>query len=248
MIVGSVTMNGRDVGTLSVGEGDEGTDRAARAASGSDALASLSPPGLPRAGAPHYGASAGPSGSHDVPRGPSGGPSPAMSADRRQVAATAAKEWRAAGMSETGIAGVMANIQQESNFNPTLRHPDQPHWSGEAHFAHGLYQEGGEEWNRYAGWLGKNYPGANWQDPKLQSEFAAQNLKANYPKVWAAMQGARSREEAASAYAAGYLKPAANYLASRIAGFRSRGVPPTEAFTGPQPQPTAAAPAGASPL
>lgn len=134
-------------------------------------------------------------------------------------------EWRKAGMSDHGIAGVLANVQRESNFNPTLRHPDQPHWGGEAHYAHGLYQEGGEEWNNYAQWLNKNHPSEDWQDPRLQSEFAAQNLKNNYPKVWEAMSNATSPVQAGASYASGYLKPAANLLSARIADFQRSGVP-----------------------
>ncbi len=161
---------------------------------------------------------------------------------KRSVAATAAREWQSAGMSPTGTAGVLANIGEESAFDPTLRHPDQPHYGGEAHYAHGLYQEGGAEWNRYSAWLDKYHPGADWRDPQLQSRFAAVNLKENYPQVWERMNRARSREEAASLYASGYLKPAERYLASRLRGFSRRGVPPVEAFTGsaPAPAPTAA--------
>jgi hypothetical protein len=117
----------------------------------------------------------------------------------------------------------MANIGEESAFNPTLRHADQPAFGGEAHFAHGLYQEGGTEWNHFAAWIGKNYPGADWRDPKLQSEFAAWNLKTNYPGVWNRMSHG-NKEQAAAAYAAGYLKPAARYLSSRLGKF-SHGVP-----------------------
>jgi hypothetical protein len=155
-----------------------------------------------------------------------------MSGNRSAIAAIAASNWRAAGMSENGIAGILANIGAESNFNPSTRHSDQPHWRGEANFAHGLYQEGGQEWLNYSAWLRKHHPGADWRDPALQSTFAAENLKKNYPGVWKRMQGARTREEAAAAYASGYLKPRADYLHSRIAGFNRHGVPPVDAFTG----------------
>jgi hypothetical protein len=146
-----------------------------------------------------------------------------LSSSKQQVAQIVANEWRDAGMSEAGIAGLLANIKEESSFNPTLRHPDQPRWGGEAHFAHGLYQEGGAEWLNYSKWLGQNHPGADWRDPKLQSEFAALNLKKNYPGVWSRMLHG-SKEQAAAAYAAGYLKPAARYLSSRLHKF-SHGVP-----------------------
>ena len=165
-----------------------------------------------------------------VPTGPGGGPFGSLPTDKRKVAQIAANAWRAAGMSDAGIAGLMANINEESGFKPWLRHADQPHYGGEAHFAHGLYQEGGAEWLHYAAWLGKNYPGSDWRDPKLQSEFAAWNLKTNYPAVWNRMAHG-SKEQAAAAYAAGYLKPAARYLASRLGKF-GHGVPGLPAYVG----------------
>jgi Phage tail lysozyme len=140
-------------------------------------------------------------------------------------------EWRAAGMSDTGIAGLLANIREESNFNPTLRHFDQPaaKWRGtEASFAHGLYQEGADEWNHYAAWLAKNHPGADWRNSTLQSRFAAWNLKTNYPKVWSRMQH-DNVVGAASAYASGYLKPAARFLNSRLHKF-GHGLPGLGAY------------------
>ena len=135
-----------------------------------------------------------------------GGPLPA----RSKVASLTAQQLRDAGLPETGVAGVLGNIQQESGFNPTLRHPDQPKFSGEAHYAHGLYQEGGTEWNNYSDWLSKNYPGRSWTDPKLQTEFLVQNLQKNYPKVWQRLNDPNlSAEQKALAFQTGYLKPAA---------------------------------------
>jgi hypothetical protein len=148
--------------------------------------------------------------------------------------------WRAQGASPHAIAGVMANIRVESNFDPTLRHFDQPgytriHGYTEASNAHGLYQEGADEWNNYAAWLQSQHPGADWRDPTLQSQFAAWNLKNNYPGVWSAMNNAQSPAEAASHYVAGYLKPAPQYLYSRLASFRRNGVPDVEQWLGGQP-------------
>ena len=140
--------------------------------------------------------------------GGAGGASGTVNVGKNRVAAGVADAWRKAGMSEAGIAGVLGNIQQESAFNPGLRHPDQPRFGGEAHFAHGLYQEGGDEWNHYAAWLAQAHPGGDWRDPDFQNEFAAANLKKNYPRVWAEMNRAGSPEEAAIAYRRGYLKPA----------------------------------------
>jgi hypothetical protein len=151
-------------------------------------------------------------------------------------AAIAAQAWRGAGMSEAGIAGVLKNIQDESGFNPASRHFDQPGWTrrhglGEPSYSHGLYQEGADEWINYQGWLSKNYPGSDWRDPKLQSEFAAQNLKTRYPGVWREMMQARSGGEAAAAYVRGYLKPSPGNLSSRYQRYM-RGVPGIDYYTG----------------
>jgi hypothetical protein len=160
---------------------------------------------------------------------------------RSDVANSASAAWRNAGMSGNGIAGVMFNINEESGFNPSLRHPDQPRYepTDERHYAHGLYQEGAEEWSRYEGWIRTNHPGADWRDPSLQSEFAAWNLKTNYPGTWARMNAAATPEEAAAIYAREYLKPAAVNLQSRLAkiGQGVSGVTPAVATS-------TAAPAG----
>jgi hypothetical protein len=171
----------------------------------------------------------------DVPAG--SGPAPGkFTGNKREVAKIVADEWSRAGMSKAGIAGLMQNIMDESGFNPNLRHPDQPAFGGEAHFAHGLYQEGGVEWNHYAAWLAKNYPGADWRDPRMQSRFAAYNLKTNYPAVWARMN-AGNRYQAAAAYVSGYLKPAEVYRRGRVARYLHGGVADMEAYTGPLDRP-----------
>jgi hypothetical protein len=159
---------------------------------------------------------------------PQGGAAPAPG--RGAAVTPAIDAWRAAGMPDHGIAGVLHNIKEESGFDPTLRHPDQPNWGGEAHFAHGLYQEGGAEWNHYQSWLGANHPGADWRDAGLQSQFAAWNLKTNYPATWQKMVSASTPEQAASIYASEYLKPALPYLRSRIQSINARGVAPLAAY------------------
>ena len=148
------------------------------------------------------------------------------------IVAPTVDAWRTAGMPDHGIAGVLHNIQAESGFNPLLRHPDQPRFApnDERHYAHGLYQEGAEEWQRYEGWINQNHPGADWRNPTLQSQFAAWNLKTNYPQVWGQMVNARSPEQAAVAYASGYLRPSAPNLRSRIVGINNNGVAPIESY------------------
>ena len=144
------------------------------------------------------------------------------------VQASIVNELRAAGMNDNAIRGILANVKDESGFNPGLRHPDQPKWGGEAHFAHGLYQEGGQEWNNYASWLKQNAPNADWRDPQLQTRFLAQNLKENYAPVWARMNNG-TPEQAAQTFVSGYLKPAENFRLQRVAAY-GRGVPDLDHF------------------
>jgi len=167
----------------------------------------------PAAGVPGQVAAAG---------GPGSSGLPAKTGNvRRDVASTL----RASGMSDNAIAGIFANIHDESSWNPNLRHPDQPRFGGEAHYAHGLYQEGGENWNRYERWL----HGRNWQDPQLQSQFLAENLRTRYPRTWARMNAARTPGEAASIFVNEYLRPAAQYRFPRSQRYM-RGTPALTAY------------------
>lgn len=156
------------------------------------------------------------------PTGPSGVSAPDRTSRRAgDIQQIMTDEWGKMGMPSVGVGGVHLNVGDESGFNPSLRHPDQPRWGGEAHYAHGLYQEGGAEWNRYEGWLKDQGldPNTSWQDPRLQSRFAAWNLKTNYPQVWDRMVNAKTPGEAAVAYLRGYLKPAQQYQDQRAAKY-----------------------------
>jgi hypothetical protein len=184
---------------------------------------------------------------------PGGGPTSTYGGgtQRQQTAQIVANEMRQQGFSENAIAGMLANIKEESNFDPTLRHADQPKFGGEAHFAHGLFQDGGAEWNTWAADMRKRGldPTVAWKDPVEQARFVAGRLKGTigdqqYKNLTERLQAAKSPTEAARLFASGYLKPAAQYLRNRIAGFERRGVPGVESFTGP---PTGQAPAVAAP-
>ena len=142
---------------------------------------------------------------------------------KKGVAGIQVDELKAAGANDSAIRGILWNSKDESGFNPGLRVADQPRWGGEAHFAHGLYQEGGAEWNNYSAWLKQNYPGADWRDPRMQTRFLAQNLQENYPAVWDRMQKG-TPEQAAQAFVHGYLKPRADLDAARSSQY-GRGVP-----------------------
>ncbi len=177
----------------------------------------------------------GPSGSTEAPSENTfpkivGGASAGATGGSSDVMNAVHGAWSNQGASPHAIAGVMANISEESGFNPTLRHPDQPAYGGEAHYAHGLYQEGGAEWNNYSKWLQQNHPGADWRDGGMQSQFAAWRLRTGYPKTWQKMNNAESPAEAASIYAKEYLRPATKYLNSRVNKFTSRGVPGLDAW------------------
>lgn len=128
--------------------------------------------------------------------------------DQRAIMDDTYRQFSAAGLSQIGVAGIMGNVGPESGWNPKSRHSDQPNWTGEANYAHGLYQEGGQEWNNYAAWLKKNHPDAKWDSHKLQTEFLVENLQKNYPKVWKQLHDAKTADEAANIFMRGYLKPA----------------------------------------
>jgi hypothetical protein len=174
-------------------------------------------------------------------RGPGGGgnesePAPpgssrGLPANKRAVAGTVVDELRKAGLPESAIAGILANVQSESGFNPNLRHPDQPKFGGEAHFAHGLFQEGGTEWNNYAKWLKQNHPGESWQDPALQTKFLTERMRTGYPKLWDKLIKSRNGPDSAVDFLREYLKPALPHQRSRSNQYM-RGVPGVDAYTG----------------
>jgi hypothetical protein len=143
----------------------------------------------------------------------------------------------AGGMSPNAIAGVLQNIRDESSFSPTMRHPDQPRYRGsEAMYAHGLYQEGGPDWQPFQQFLG----GRNWQDPSLQTQFMMQHFKQRDPQAWAAMNNAKTPGEAAQIFVDRYLRPAANYRYSRMQRY-GRGVPGLSSYFGNTAAPPATA-------
>jgi hypothetical protein len=161
-----------------------------------------------------------------------GGAAPKMTASTKQVASDVAEAFRKAGATEEGIAGMFANISDESRFNAANRHFDQPAYAGtEAGNAHGLWQMGGAEWNRYAAWINKNHPGANWADHKLQTEYQIENLKKNYPEVWGKMTTHAPASEQAKTFVAGYERPSRGNLAARQSKY-GRGVAPVGSYTG----------------
>jgi hypothetical protein len=145
---------------------------------------------------------------------------------RSTVEATAAR----GGMNPNAIGGLMPNIRDESGFNPALSHWD-PTASerargdrSEGTFSHGLYQERGEEWNKYKDWVAQNYPGYDWRDPKLETQFLAQNLQSpEYQKVFDRMQSADRPGTAAASFVSGYLKPAKEYENARVAAYLGGG-------------------------
>jgi hypothetical protein len=131
---------------------------------------------------------------------------------RMQVAPIVATTMRSAGATNNAIQGVLYNVMRESNFNPTSREEDQPNWGGEARYAHGLYQEGAQNWNRYRNWLG----GKDWRDPHLQTKFLTDNLKRNYSQLWQAMNQSKTPEEAAALFVRYYLRPSAPNMRARL--------------------------------
>ena len=142
-------------------------------------------------------------------------------------------EWRAAGMPDEGIAGVLRNVKDESHFDPTDRSPweDQvdPAFRGkESAHAHGLFQLGGGKWDDYEGWINKNYPGANWKDPALQNRFAIDWIKTHNPSLWNSM-ATGNRHNAALQFLHGFEVPGSIYMAFRDTTYR-RDVPEVGAY------------------
>jgi hypothetical protein len=154
---------------------------------------------------------------------PSRQPDGTIPTGRTAVTPIIASTLRGSGATNNAIQGILFNVGAESDFNPTLRHADQPNprFRGtEAVNAHGLYQEGGDEWNNYARWLN----GRDWRDPQLQTQFLAANLKRNYPQLWLAMNNARSPEDAAKLFAKDYLRPSPQNLMARYNRINRGGV------------------------
>lgn len=169
--------------------------------------------------------------------------------EKQRTAQIVANQLRSQGFSENEIAGMLANVTSESSMDPTLRHPDQPKFSGEAHYAHGLFQEGGDEWNNWVKSMQSRGldPDKAWKDPQEQARWIGQRLnEPQYAKLREQMRNAKTKEEAAQLFVRGYLKPAQRYQDQRAAEY-ARGVPSVEHYTGggkpgdPVPLPTGAA-------
>jgi Phage tail lysozyme len=122
------------------------------------------------------------------------------------------QELTAAGASPALVRGFHYNINAESGWNPNLRHIDQPKWGGEAHYSHGLLQEGGPEWAGMQAFAAKK--GTGWQDPRTQIQYAVQNLKNS--GTWDDLNSVKSWQDAAAGLAKNYLRPAAPYLQARL--------------------------------
>lgn len=122
------------------------------------------------------------------------------------------QELQQAGASPALVRGFHYNINAESGWDPNMRHVDQPHWGGEAHYSHGLLQEGGPEWAGLQAYASK--AGTGWQDPRAQIQYAVQNLKNS--GTWDRLNGSKNWQDAAAGLAKDYLRPANQYLQSRL--------------------------------
>jgi hypothetical protein len=174
---------------------------------------------------------AGPSGATSI-AGPGAGepiPAPDVPLPRGNprttggVQATMDTVFSRAGFRPPAIEGLKRNAYDESRFNYTERHPDQPRFTGEARMSHGLFQEGGDEWLNMVKWMEQKYPGYDWRDPKIQSEYVAERLqdtsRPDYNRTFAKMNATDSSGVAADAFLRGYLKPADQYLQQRSAAY-----------------------------
>lgn len=158
--------------------------------------------------------------------------------DKQKVA----DEWRRQGMSDAGIAGVMANIQDESGWKRNMKEQNPTGNAKRLGGGRGLYQftgmDAGHQGGKYAAWMKKNYPGKDPNDPTLSSRFVAEQVKrgdsvaskgggAGKPgSTWERMRTGTSGQ-AAQAFLHGYLRPAARHEHARAAKY-GRGVPSLE--------------------
>jgi Phage tail lysozyme len=144
------------------------------------------------------------------------------------MAGRVADQWREAGASENAVKGVLYNVNAESGFRPELRHPDQPRFSGEAHYAHGMYQHGGNQWYGLDRYSQQN--DADWRDPKTQTAYEIANLQRTNPGLWRRMNEAPTWQDAAKMYAR-WLAPKQEYLDQRVANI-DRSTDPLHGYTG----------------
>jgi hypothetical protein len=182
---------------------------------------------------------AGPdAGGHERYRSGRGG---ALSAGQREVASTVAAKFKAAGATDEAVAGMFANIGSESHFDPAIHEKGSGTGIGLWQFSDPHGKPG--EKTRMLAWMQSH--GKNWRDPGAQTEYQIENLKQNYPDLWAKMtQKGRSKEQLASDFLGQYEKPAARYRAQREAEY-ARGVPGLGSYTSGKGPGSAAARAGA---
>ena len=159
---------------------------------------------------------------------------------RREIATTVTDELRKAGYTDNSIAGILRNIKSESDFDPRNRHFDQPGYRGtEAENSHGLFQEGGDNYNRWMNWMKEKYPNGHWTDPKIQAEWVAHRMKTGYPQLDATLRNPNTtKEQAADAFLRQYLNPAAQHREKRSAEY-AKGIPSLDSYIGGTPQVTA---------
>jgi hypothetical protein len=119
--------------------------------------------------------------------------------------------------------GIYYNINAESGWNPYNRHEDQPKFGGEAHYSHGLFQEGGSDTQPLMDYaIGK---GKQWTDPSVQTQYVFEgNPKGQeFLKKYGQSQDWR---EVAAGFAKDYLKPREDYLQDRIRNIYGEKGPP----------------------
>jgi Phage tail lysozyme len=109
--------------------------------------------------------------------------------------------------------GVFYNINAESAWDPYSRQVDQPKWGGEAHYSHGLLQEGGGDTRPLFDYAISK--GKQWTDPETQMRYAFEQNPQGKAFLQKYGQSGDWRE-VASEFAKGYLRPREDLLQSRI--------------------------------
>lgn len=144
--------------------------------------------------------------------------------------------WRSKGYSAEAAAGIVGNMAQESNFNSSV--------VGDKGTSFGEYQHRGPRWQalrQYAQTQGKDP--SDW---RVQADFADHEMRTSHPKAFAALQRARTPQEAADAFALHFERPAGAQTgnANNIHGINNRRNYAAKAFSWASQNAGAPAPAG----
>lgn len=109
------------------------------------------------------------------------------------------------GLSKAGIEGVVRNVMRESGGDPRV--------VGDHGSSGGLFQHHNSRWDSLKGFA--KAEGMDWQDPRAQVRFSAQEMKKNYPTLLAQLQKADDPAEAEDGFKRVFERPASIMWANK---------------------------------